>query len=140
MALDVLLARARAAAERIMEDTCTIVRDPDFADDSTLNTTTGVLTGGATVEVYDGPCRVKPEERQESNADEGGAPTVRSRYRATIPLDSDEVYRGDLFTLTDSTYDPLIQDATFTVQGVTVATHAFQRVLHLDRVVRADAQ
>lgn len=140
MALDALLAQARAAAERIMEDTCTILRDPDFAGDSTLNTSTGVLTAGATVDVYDGPCRVRPAERQDGESDEGGAPMVRSRYVATVPLDAAEAVKGDLLTLTVSTYDSQLAGARFVVQSSRVATHAFQRILTLDRVVRADAQ
>lgn len=140
MALDALLARARAAAEGIMEDTCSIVRDPSFAGDSTLNTATGVLTGGATVNVYSGPCRVRPAERQDAETEEGGAPMVRSRYVATLPLAAAEAVKGDLFTLTVAAYDPQLVGTQFTVEKSSVATHAFQRVLDLKRAVRADAQ
>lgn len=133
-------ARAAAAAGRLMVDTCTITRDPDFTDDSTLNTSTGVLTGAGTVEVYDGPCMVAPQERQQSATEEGGAPQVRSRYRVTIPLSADEVVVGDVVTITASVREPLLVDQTLVVYGVPLRTNAFQRVLDVDLRVRADAQ
>lgn len=135
-------ARARSAAEWMMEDSCTITRDPLFVADSTLDTVTGVLTAPSpeTIEIYDGPCTVTPEAREQSDAEEGAAPMVRSRYRATIPLSADEVVIGDVLTVTASVRDSLLVDASFVVHGATVSTNAYQRILDLKRSVRADAQ
>lgn len=133
-------ARAAAAAERLMVDACTITRDPDFADDSTLNTTTGVLTGAGTVEIYDGSCKIAPRDRQASATNEGGAPQTWSRYRVSIPLSADEVAIGDVVTVTASVWEHLLPGQTLTVTGVPLRTNAFQRVLDVDLRVRADAQ
>jgi hypothetical protein len=138
---DALFVRARAAALATMTDTCTIRRDPDFEADSTLNTTTGVLTAAApaTVEVYSGPCLVSPLGRQEDRGDEGGAAVVQSDYRAKIPADAASTAIGDILTV-DTSRDPLLVGQEFVIDGDVLGTQTFQRRIPIRRVVRADAQ
>lgn len=135
--------RARAAAEMLMQDTCTISRDPAFLTDSVLNETTGQLTApaaGPLVQVYAGPCLVTPVVRQDTDVDEGGGPIVRGAYEATVPLSSARVAIGDVLTVTVAVRDPQLVGARFVVRRTTVATNAFQRRMRLDLSVRADAQ
>lgn len=133
-------ARAGAASQRLMVDACVIARDPDFVDDSTLDTETGDLEPGSTVTVYSGKCLVAPVTRQDYDAEEGGAPLVRGRYRATIPLESDEVVIGDVLTVTASQHDVMLVGKSFTVRSVPCSTNAFHRRLLMDLTTRADAQ
>lgn len=133
-------ARARTAAELLMEDTCAITRDPQFVADSTLDTATGSLTTGPTSTIYAGACTVTPVTRQQAETDEGGAPLLRLDYRASIPVDAPEVAVGDVLTVTASVRDAQLVGQRFVVRATPVSTNAYQRPLLVELTVRADAQ
>ena len=144
---DAFVARGRAVAESLMEDSCVISRDPGFLTDSTFNAATGELTPASTppavagrVEVYAGKCTVAPVARQDDEDNEGGAAVVRRSYEARVPFDAPRVAIGDLLTVTEATHDPELTSRTFVVDGVAVGTFVYYRPLTLDLAVRADAQ
>lgn len=113
----------RAAAERLMVDTCTIVRPGSYGapDEST-----GIPTR-TTTSVYSGACRVKPEQAGEQNA--GEREVVTRRFVVSLPADTDGVAVGDVVTVTASVYDVGLEGASLVVVGVPVGSHLTARRL-----------
>lgn len=113
----------RAAAARLMVDTCTVTR-PGAA---TLNETTGVVTR-ATTTVYTGACRVKPDPAP-SESQAGEREVVTRRFVVSIPMSETDVAVDDVVTVTASELDPALVGATLTVAGVIVGSHVTARRL-----------
>lgn len=113
----------RAAAARLMVDTCTVTR-PGAA---TLNETTGVVTR-ATTTVYTGACRVKPDAAP-SESQSGEREVVVRRFIVSIPTSETDVAVDDVVTVTASELDPALVGATLTVAGVIVGSHVTARRL-----------
>lgn len=116
MSIPQLLARGRAAHERLMRDTCTITR----VSTSTFNTTTGDYST-TTASIYSGVCRLKgptagnaaPQEVQAADAEQ-----VRTRQTLVLPHGAASgVAEGDRVAMTSGA----LSGQTYTVVGV-VAT------------------
>ncbi|WP_326828680.1 DUF6093 family protein [Streptosporangium sp. NBC_01810] len=97
MSVDGVLAQGRAAALRLMRDTCTVERKDG---EPVLNQTTGQLEQPWET-VYTGVCRVKPRTQRE--AEWGEREVALGAYVAVLPWDaSPEIQRGDRLTITAS--------------------------------------
>jgi hypothetical protein len=118
-------ARGRAAAERIMTDTCTIVR---LATTGTLNPNTGQMVKTSTT-VYTGKCRVKAEAGT-SVGDVGAGETAVSRVTpiVSIPISSTDIRAGDRVTVATSSDDRL-DGQVLMVRAVNVGTFTTARRL-----------
>lgn len=113
----------RAAAARLMVDTCTVTR-PGAA---TLNETTGVVTR-ATTTVYTGACRVKPDAAP-SETQSGEREVVVRRFIVSIPTSETGVEVDDIVTVTASELDPALVGRTLTVGGIVTGSHVTARRL-----------
>ncbi len=93
-----VIARGRAAHQRLMVDTCTITR----AGAGTMNTTTGAITASSST-IYTGKCRLRGDSAagvgvRESDTGEARQATVR--YALLLPYGSDaSVLVGDLVAI-----------------------------------------
>lgn len=115
--------QGRAAAERLMVDTCTITR-PGVAS---LNETTGAVTR-ATTTVYTGACRVKPDPAP-SESQSGEREVVVRRFIVSIPTSETGVEVDDIVTVTASDFDAALVDRTLTVGGIVTGSHVTARRL-----------
>lgn len=116
-----LLAAGRLAHEQLMNDACTITRPGT----PTLNRTTSVLTPGASVTLYAGACRVKPQ-RVPRNEEAGERLTVVARYEVALPFSavaSDDLQVGDTVTITQSG-DTRLVGQKFAVMAVDFGSHS----------------
>lgn len=109
------LRRGRAAAERLMVDTCAIqhrtgeVTDPE----------TGVVTPTYTT-VYTGKCRVqrRSDAGSASQADVGEAALLIGHLEVHVPMAVTAVVADDVVTITASVLDPALVGAVYKVRAV----------------------
>lgn len=130
------LTTARAAAETIMVDTCTITRDAQGTDDDTLNQATGALTPPVPdiITVYAGRCLVRPAENVPRSVAEGGVAITASLYEASLPYSAPVVSPGDLLAVTACVWDPALVGRAFRVrQALVTGVNIRRKVLMEDR-------
>jgi hypothetical protein len=113
MSVDALLARGRAAAERLMTDTCVIRR--------VTGTTTNPANGQVTptyATVYSGRCRLQQAAptAQDKTAGEAQREMV-SRVLQLPVLTSAGVLAGDEATITECVQDPDMDERMLKVRG-----------------------
>lgn len=89
----------RSTSASALPDSCTITRP---IEDFTLNEVTGVSEPGDSETVYAGPCRVRPREAQEQDAQVGDLHETLSPYVATLPATVADALAQD----PDTTGDP----------------------------------
>jgi hypothetical protein len=115
----------RRLAERIMLDTCTIVR----VTGQTTNPTTGAVTP-TTITVYTGKCRVKPPVTSVVSQESGGHVAVAAPGELHIPVGSYAAQPGDLATITAAVGDPLLVGAKYRIespfQGSLITAYRFR--------------
>lgn len=126
-----MLAAGRAAAEALMVDTCTIVRDPG---PGTFNPDTGGYTDAADTAVYTGPCRVQLRALDAQTADFGGEAVALTRVQVLLPMTATGIAVEDLVTITQSAYDADLTGRTFRVEAVAAKTHATTRRLDCEQI------
>lgn len=94
VSVDGLIARGRAAHQRLMVDTCTITRQTP----GSMNTTTGAYTTTSST-IYTGKCRLRGDSAASVNVrenDAGEAEQATGRYALLLPYGSDSsVLVGD---------------------------------------------
>lgn len=118
----------RAAAERLMVDTCTITRQTGH----TTNLSTGVITA-TTVTVYAGKCRVKQvtgggqPASSGSDSGVGEASLALVPYQLQLPMSATGLGQGDRATVTASALDPDLVGRVFVLDGVAAGTHLTMR-------------
>lgn len=104
-----LASRRSRLNDKLLLDRCEIHDDPEGTFDDVTNPLTGAVTGPTpdTVLVCTTPCKLKLTLRYQT-ADEGGVPTVVSRYelKLPIPLPAGEVKDGQRIKMTVSEHDP----------------------------------
>lgn len=109
------LLRGRNLVERLMVDTCTIVR------------TTGQTVGAGgvitptTATVYSGKCRVVVRTRERlggSWTDVGEEMRVVSRLELQVPISAAELFEADKVTITASAYDPQLVGKQYSVRDI----------------------
>jgi hypothetical protein len=114
----------RAAAERLMVDTCTITRVTGGSSDPE----TGVRTETTTA-VYTGKCRVqqRPIVRAGGRHDVGEASVVDVNYTLQLPMSVTTVLVEDRAVVTASALDPALVGRAFRVASQAAKTHATMR-------------
>jgi hypothetical protein len=113
----------RAAAERLMVDTCTITRVTGGSSDPE----TGVRTQTTTV-VYTGKCRFKMYPRSPGRrTDVAEASVVEVDEELQIPMSATGVQVEDIVTVTASALDPALVGRAFRVASQAAKTHATMR-------------
>lgn len=117
--------RGRAAAERIMTDTCRIYR---VGTGDTFNPTTGAITAGQT-ELYNGKCRVRQVPGYKTGGEEVGESIVpRTAPIVSIPHGENTILAGDRVEILTSADESLI-GRPLLIQAVHAGTYATARRL-----------
>ena len=133
-AVDDVLARGRAMAERLMVDTCVIVRVT--GSDTDLETGEVVET---TEQVYAGPCRVQQSEATggatAGDKTVGEAALLMVGRVLQLPVAASVGVRaGDRVTVTACQNDPDLTSRQFVVRAEFAKTHATARRLGIEEV------
>jgi len=120
------LRSGRAAAERLMTDTCALERPGDLIDD---------ITGeAAMVLVYEGRCKIQTYEGYEQNPTAGGVVLTVQRYRVDLPV-SVQPRPGDVVTITASETDPGLVGKKYRVTAPFNKSYATASRCFVDEVV-----
>jgi hypothetical protein len=128
------LTRARAAAEKLFDATCTITADREGHTDDLFNEATGVLTRPPddTDTIYSGPCLVRPTQGLGQNRRaEGDAEQFIDRYDLRLPVTATGLAPGQIVTIDSAPNDPDVVDQQFTVLQVAGGSHAITRIVTL---------
>ena len=129
-----LIARGRAAAERLKTDTVTVTRVTAGAS-GPLDPVTGLpSTPEETVTVYTGAGKIQTYEPHESARKSGEHVWIEQRYHLHLPITADEVDVGDTVTVTSSVTDPQLTGRAYRVAGEHAKTWATARRLLLDEI------
>lgn len=119
----------RAAAERLMVDTCTITRLVSMVTDGE----TGRVTPTFAV-IYSGKCRVQQRASAGSRADVGQASVVEVSYGLQVPMSVTGVQTEDRVTITASSLDAALPGRVFHIGGPAAKTHGTARRMQLIEV------
>lgn len=117
-----LLARARAAAQRGMADTCTIRRQSGETRDDTSGTVTPTYS-----QLYAGPCRVQQQLAQSQQHDAGEDYLLLLRLEVQLPMTVVGLRVGDEVTITAAVYDPDLPGRVFLIRDLAHKTDASAR-------------
>jgi len=118
-------ARGRWAAQTLMVDACRIYRVTAGA----LNTATGGL-GDTELDLYSGPCRVKPVPSMRVGGENVGETLVaRQAPIISVPMSVTNVSPGDRIEITSSSDAALTGSRRFLVRLVQAGTHITARRL-----------
>lgn len=126
------LATAKAAVEKLMDDTCVITRNPSGLDNAVLDQGTGQLTDDDPVQLYSGRCLLSAPGGLgvgEGLRERGGAEYLARTYKVSLPLGTIEFQRGDRVVITSSRRDPLVVGKEMVIKGVISSTFAVSRKL-----------
>jgi hypothetical protein len=107
-----VIARARAAAQTLMTDTCTIS-----------------TAAGATR--YTGPCRLQSPQGQTVSIGSVTATVVQAQLQLPI-AGTDLVARDDQVVIDAAAYDPALAGRTFAIQDLPLRSHASSRRLAIE--------
>lgn len=119
--LEAVLARGRAAAERLMVDACTIRRATGEGSDDDGNVTRTYE------DLYAGKCRVQQTSAQAAQEDVGEDAQLMLRLEVHLPMSVVGLEAGDEVTITASAHDPDLPGRTFLVRDLAHKTHATAR-------------
>ncbi|AXH89407.1 hypothetical protein DVH21_05345 [Micromonospora aurantiaca] len=121
MVLDALLARGRAAAERLMVDACEVRRPTGEGSDDDGNV---VVTYEP---VYSGKCRVQQPNAQAAQQDAGEDYMLMLRLEVHLPISVVGLEAGDEITVTASQHDLDLVGRRFVVRDLAHKSHATAR-------------
>lgn len=124
MSVQSALARGRAAAERLMTDTCLIRRRTG----ETTDPGSGVITPTYTT-IYTGRCRLQQRASTASAQDAGEAYRLMQRLELHLPATVEDVRPDDEATITASTTDPDVVGRPLVVRDAAYGTHRTARRL-----------
>ena len=111
------LMRGRAAAERLMVDTCIIRRG---ASEPVIDEDTGAVTEGSRAVVYEGKCKVQSRSTVSTSPDAGGHSFVVVAREIHIPMDdAGNVRDDDAVELTSSRFNGFTVGKEYRVEGFT---------------------
>lgn len=119
----------RVAAERLMIDTCTIVR--------VTGVTTDPVNGRpaeTTTPVYSGRCRIQQRGATGSRTDVADASVVQVTYELQLPMSAAAVLVEDRVTVTAAALDPQLVGRVWRVAGQAAKTHATSRRVEIREV------
>jgi hypothetical protein len=100
-------ARGRAAAERIMLDTCTIRAEVAGAS-RTFNSSTGDYDPAQGDVIYSGKCRVKDATFRALEVEAGDAPQIVTQLVVSIPIAVTGILERQTLTVDTSIDDPAL--------------------------------
>lgn len=124
MSIEALLGRGRAAAERLMVDTCTIRRLTGETVDGAGRITPTYAT------VYAGKCRVQQQSAaQAQQHDTAEDHLLMLRLEVQVPMAVTGVQAGDEVVITAAALDPDLAGRVFRVHDLAHKTHATARRL-----------
>jgi hypothetical protein len=129
VSLGELLIEARAAAEALMVDTCTITRQGD----PTTDPDTGVVTPDPDT-IYAGRCRVQQARAVGQRTDTGQVSVVMLRLELQIPTSVTGVAEGDDVVVDTSVHDPDLPGRRFRVRDLAHKSHASARRIGCEEV------
>jgi Family of unknown function (DUF6093) len=115
-----VLARGRAAAEKLMVDACTIKRptgtttDPDTAD---------VVTSYTTLYTNQ-KCRIQSRGQWGERRDVGQDSLVMQTIEVQLPITVANLAVGDVITITAATFDPALVGRELQLKDLNSETHA----------------
>lgn len=133
------LAAARKGAEALMDDSVIITRDPNGADDATMDPDTlelvgpgqpfvateiyGVATTGDGGRLLAGKARIRPVRRVPATDESGGRTFVSHDYVVSIPWDAPALLARDVVTVSASSRDPELAGKVLVVREAPVHTY-----------------
>jgi hypothetical protein len=124
------LARGRAAALALMQDTCTIT----YVTGTHTDDRDGRVTEQRATR-YSGACRIQAPAAQGQQQDPGQATVTLLRMQLQLPVVGTEgVARGDQVTITASVGDQALVGRTWTVRDIAHKTHATSRRITIGEV------
>ncbi|MGW5556856.1 DUF6093 family protein [Micromonospora sp. NPDC003944] len=119
--LEAVLARGRAAAERLMVDECVIRRVTGEASDDDGNVVNSYES------LYSGKCRIQQHVGQAAQADVGEDFQLMLRLEVQLPMSVAGLEVGDEVTVTASVHDPDLPGRVFLVRDLAHKSHATAR-------------
>lgn len=126
--------RGRAAAESIMVDACTVVRQGA----AVTNPDTGAVTYPAAATVYSGRCRISGTSSAgpavAAPQDIGGASVLLSTPVLQLPIATVDLQPDDLVTCTAAAMDPRLVGRTWRARPGPRKTHATKYAVGLVEV------
>lgn len=122
-----LLARARAAAERLMVDECVVRRRTGVVTDPETGKTTPTYAT-----VYTGRCRVQQRGPSARAAEAGEAHLLMQRLEVHLPVSVEDVQAGDEVQVTAAAYDPDLVGRVFLVRDLHRKSQASARRLGVE--------
>lgn len=119
----------RAAASRLMVDTCTITRGPGA---ETFDPATGEYVTSAPVTLYTGPCRVKAAGVDVVTQAPGQADSLLP-FEVSVPITAVAFAVDDVVTITASQLDPALVGLVLRVTLIPAGSHLTARRLGCER-------
>jgi hypothetical protein len=113
------MADARADAESLMTDACTITHDDATP---TLNEETGQYDSTPTA-AYSGKCRVQAGVGMSAQRDAGDLVTFGNRVVVSLPMTAEGVADGDLVTITAAPFTPQLVGQAYRVRSLLLKSH-----------------
>lgn len=127
------LRRGRTAAERLMVDSCQVVRVTGQPG-ATVDPVTGLRTPAPTSTVYAGRCKVQTFEAHESTPDSGDHVYTVQRYFIHLPAGTD-VRVDDQITVTASVLDAGLVGRSYQVVELLHKSFATAHRVAVDEIV-----
>jgi hypothetical protein len=125
-----VLVRGRAAAERLMVDTCLIRRSAGKVTDP--ETGQQVVTW---IDVYEGKCQVQQVDKEDRAQDLAAAHVVVLRRTVKLPVAASAgVREGDQTRILTCVHDPDMADRVFMVKAEHAKTYATARRVSVEEV------
>ena len=122
--------------DTLMDDTCTIVRNPLGAADSSFDEDAGQLGTPATTVVYAGKCKITSlRDSQPTTVPRTGFDQDQRMYRFGIPIVAPTIAVGDTVTILSSLRFPHMVGHTFAVRETVDGTFSVQQRVVVERRV-----
>jgi hypothetical protein len=125
------LADLRAITESSMVDTCTITRRSSTT--RVFNATTGAYNDPDPDEIYTGACRVRPLLTGKDTTESAGALVTLRQYAATLPRTTNDIFEGDILTVTASDDGQLIGRPLYVLSVGFLTDNVHRRLMLEDR-------
>lgn len=116
-----------------MTDRVRVNRDPGTADDVWDDDTGSYVPDEESTLVYEGIAYISPAGWNPQVILEAGAPTIKTTYKMSIPVDAPEVKEDDIVTCTVSDRDPTLVDQQFIVRDHILSSFSVSQRLGLDK-------
>jgi hypothetical protein len=130
--MEVLLSTARAAAEELMTDECTIAH---HTGQTTGSSPSYAVTQTYGSPFYTGPCKVQAREVEAATPEAGDRTVTVLSLRIDLPMSVTGAKTNDLVTITSSAYDSDLAGRTFRVLAPFHKSQATARRLSVEEVV-----